>query len=79
MTFRQKIQCNVNECAYNSNEDSLCTLDKIQVTPCGTKGSKKPEDETACAMYSYSGDPEGEETSLEDLDDVDDIETKTNT
>lgn len=62
MSFHQKIQCNVNECTHNSIENSTCKLDKIQVTPCGTKGEKTPEDETACAMYSYSGNLNSEET-----------------
>jgi hypothetical protein len=62
MTFHQKIQCNVHECSYNNVDDSMCTLEKIQVTPCGTKGNKTPEDETACAMYSYSGEPDEEES-----------------
>jgi len=56
MTFKQKIQCNVNECEHNSSDGDTCTLDKIQVTPCGGKGTKTAEDETACAMYSYAHD-----------------------
>ena len=56
MSYYQKIECNVNECTHNSIEDSTCKLDRIQVCPCLVKGDKTSEDETACAMYSYSGD-----------------------
>jgi len=58
MKYSQKIGCNVNGCTHNSSEDACCTLDKIQVTPCGVKGTKKAEDETACGMYAYSDDKE---------------------
>lgn len=51
----QKIECNVTECSHNCLEDCTCKLDRIQVCPCRVKGDKTPEDETACAMYSYSG------------------------
>lgn len=61
MSYHQKIQCTVAECTHNSLEDSTCKLDKIHVAPCGGKKSDNPEDETACAMYSYSADLNAEE------------------
>jgi len=64
MKFSQKIGCNVNDCEHNCEDDCTCTLDKIQVTPCGGKGSKTPEDETACGMYSYSGKLYEEQTKV---------------
>lgn len=63
MKYSQKIGCNVNECTHNCIEDATCKLDKIQVTPCGGKGSKTPEDETACGNYLFSGNLNAESTS----------------
>jgi len=61
MKYSQKIGCDVHECKHNHNQESACTLEKIQVTPCGGNGSKTPEDETACGMYSYAGEPDDED------------------
>lgn len=62
MKYGQKISCNVNECTHNSIENSTCKLDRIQVTPCIGKHKESDEDETACGMYSYSGNLNSEET-----------------
>lgn len=62
MKYNEKIGCNVHECEHNHNEVSACKLDKIQVTPCGGKGTKTPEDETACGMYSYSENSNQQQT-----------------
>ena len=67
MKDSQKIGCNVNECKHNNIDDASCTLNKIQVTPCGGKGTKTPEDETACGMYSYVGNSKEKETKTRNM------------
>ena len=52
-----KIQCNVNDCSHNCNEDCTCRLETIKVCPCpNLPNTDKAEDQTACSMYNYCGD-----------------------
>ena len=51
MEGKQKISCTVESCKYN-NENGLCTLKEIIVTPtenCTTKQA----DESKCSSYEY--------------------------
>ena len=44
------IRCHVSECAFNCGEDAYCSLQAIQVEPCGgRKGSS--EDASMCGSY----------------------------
>ncbi|MCX8074252.1 MAG: DUF1540 domain-containing protein [Clostridia bacterium] len=61
--YSQRIECNVTNCTHNCIDDSTCRLDKIQVAPCGPRGSKVAEDETLCSSYLYIGDLNEEEKS----------------
>jgi hypothetical protein len=50
MNGNQKICCTVKSCKYNNNNEGLCTLNEIIVTPkpnCNTKNS----DESKCSSY----------------------------
>ncbi|MCI8640571.1 MAG: DUF1540 domain-containing protein [Clostridia bacterium] len=51
MDKSQKICCTVESCKYNNN-DGLCSLNEITVTPikdCNTKHA----DESMCSSYKY--------------------------
>ena len=51
MDKSQKIYCTVESCKYNNN-DGLCSLNEITVTPikdCNTKHA----DESMCSSYKY--------------------------
>ena len=50
---KQKIKCNVNECAYNSTKDCVCTLKEIAVCNCSLDKTKDPLKDTACGSYKY--------------------------
>lgn len=63
MAYHQKIQCTVTECAHNSIEDATCRLDKILVSHGKNRNDKNSEDETACAMYLFSGNLNAESYS----------------
>lgn len=52
MEGNQKIYCTVGSCAYNNNEQKLCTLKQIKVEPIQNKQTMKP-DESMCASYEY--------------------------
>ncbi len=56
MEYKQKIECNVIQCAHNSPHDCTCRLDSIKVCPCGPRPKENFEDDTACASYDYIGD-----------------------
>ena len=63
MENTQKIDCNVFDCAHNCVDDCSCRLDRIQVCPCTSKGTKNYDDETACSKYMYIGDLNMQEKS----------------
>lgn len=50
MEGKQKIHCTVGTCMYNNQEQNMCILDSIQVTPVQDVNTKKP-DESMCASY----------------------------
>lgn len=52
MEGNQKIHCTVESCMYNNNQEKMCVLDAIQVTPIQNKKTMKP-DESMCASYEY--------------------------
>lgn len=52
MEGKQKIHCTVVSCTYNNNENKMCELKSIQVTPIENKKTMKP-DESMCASYEY--------------------------
>ncbi len=53
MDKNQKINCTVSSCKYNQNEENLCTLEQIKVTPIQDCNTKQP-DESMCSSYSYN-------------------------
>ncbi len=56
MEYKQKIECNVVQCAHNSVEDCTCRLDSIKVCPPGHKVKKDFKEDTACSSYDFAGD-----------------------
>ena len=52
MEGNQKIQCTVDSCKYNDQEENMCTLKKIEVKPMQDCCTEDPE-ETLCASYNY--------------------------
>lgn len=52
MDKNQKICCTVESCKYNNNNDGLCTLNEITVTPIENCNTKQP-DESMCSSYKY--------------------------
>jgi hypothetical protein len=46
----QQILCSVASCSFY-NKDNRCTLEQIQVAPCGHIHSGAPEEETNCSSY----------------------------
>lgn len=53
MNKNQKINCTVTSCKYNKNQEQMCSLEQIIVTPienCTTKQS----DESMCSSYKYN-------------------------
>ncbi|MDD2376945.1 MAG: DUF1540 domain-containing protein [Clostridia bacterium] len=62
MSYHQKIQCTVTECAHNCLEDSTCRLDKILVSHGLTRSDESSKDDTACGMFLFVGKSNAEET-----------------
>ena len=52
MEKNQKINCTVESCKYNINEQKLCSLEQIVVTPIIGCDTKQP-DESMCSSYKY--------------------------
>ena len=48
----QKINCDVETCDYQDNEENICTLEEIKVGSCCDDPSHK--DETACKSFKNS-------------------------
>ena len=48
----QKINCTVESCKYNNNENQMCELKQIVVAPMPNCDTKK-SDESMCASYQY--------------------------
>ncbi|NLC87801.1 MAG: DUF1540 domain-containing protein [Clostridiaceae bacterium] len=46
----QKINCTVTSCKYNENQEQLCSLKQIIVTPIENCHVKEP-DESMCSSY----------------------------
>lgn len=46
-----KINCSVCSCKFNAPEKNKCTLNTIQVAPCGNCKNGSPEGETCCGSY----------------------------
>ena len=53
MDKNQKINCNVNSCAFNNSQYQVCELDKITVEPCRNCHNGNPEDESMCRSYEH--------------------------
>ena len=53
MDKNQKINCNVNSCAFNNTTRHLCELDGIIVEPCKNCNNGNPEDESMCGSYEH--------------------------
>lgn len=51
MDKNQKIFCTVESCKYNNN-DGLCSLNEITVTPIEDCNTEQP-DESMCSSYKY--------------------------
>ena len=48
--MKQEINCNVKSCKYHNNENQMCCLQSILVSP--VKGQNiKQKDESMCASY----------------------------
>ena len=47
----ENIRCRVESCAFHCQGDGFCSLQAIQVEPCPSCTSGKPEDESMCASY----------------------------
>lgn len=45
------IRCRVSSCAYHCGERDYCSLNAIQVEPCQSCQSGKPDDESMCGSY----------------------------
>lgn len=52
MEKNQKINCTVNTCKYNRNQEQECSLQQIIVTPIQECNTKQP-DESMCSNYKY--------------------------
>ena len=52
MEGKQKIHCTVGTCVYNNQEQNMCVLEAIQVTPVQNTQTKM-QDESMCASYEY--------------------------
>jgi hypothetical protein len=48
--YKQKIECAVTSCAYNSKGYN-CSLDAIKVLPCEDCHSGKSDEESMCGSY----------------------------
>ena len=46
----QKINCTVSSCKYNNNQNQMCKLGSIIVTPVDGKNTNK-SDESMCSSY----------------------------
>ncbi len=55
MESKQKINCNVKSCIYNTKEK--CALEEITVEPCPNCSSAK-EDESMCGSYEANTEDE---------------------
>ncbi|MBO5478996.1 MAG: DUF1540 domain-containing protein [Clostridia bacterium] len=53
MNKNQKINCTVTTCKYNQNQEQLCSLEQIIVTPTQNCKTKQP-DESMCSSYQYN-------------------------
>lgn len=51
MDKNQKIFCTVESCKYNNN-DGLCSLNEITVTPIEDCNTEQP-DESMCSSYEF--------------------------
>ena len=45
------IRCHVSDCAFHCGEDAYCSLQAIQVEPCGARGVKSKADESMCGSF----------------------------
>lgn len=48
----QKINCDVESCDYQNNEENICTLAEIKIGSCCDDPSRK--DETVCKSFQNS-------------------------
>jgi len=53
MEKSQKINCNVNSCAFNDTERQMCELERIVVQPCKNCNTGNPEEESMCGSYEH--------------------------
>lgn len=53
MDKNQKINCTVESCKYNKNQEQLCSLEQIIVTPIQDCHTEEP-DESMCSSYEYN-------------------------
>ncbi len=52
MDGKQKINCTVESCKFNNQNEKECTLNKIMVTPMQDCHTKKA-DESMCSSYEF--------------------------
>jgi len=71
----QKINCNVDSCAYNDNEKQECELAEITVEPALEEDSGTAQDESMCGDY----EPAEEETDEEVIEEPEELIEQTET
>jgi len=47
------IRCHVSNCAYHCGKDAYCSLQAIQVEPCGGHKSGSRADESMCGSFRH--------------------------
>lgn len=51
MDKKQLINCTVESCSYNNENEKVCTLKEILVSPCQGCNNGSAEDESMCGSY----------------------------
>ena len=46
-----RIRCHVSNCAFNCGEEAYCSLQAIQVEPCGKQKSEARADASMCGSF----------------------------
>lgn len=53
MQPNRSIRCHVSNCAYHCGEDACCSLQAIQVEPCGARAVQSKADESMCGSFRH--------------------------
>lgn len=61
MDEKQKINCTVQSCIYNDNDEQKCVLEEITVEPCNEYTTGVAEDESMCGSYEAEYEDDDEE------------------